>query len=243
MRFNNLLKKLLENENNKEKLLLYKSLIRIPKTKRIKDLDLQDFEFYRNYLRFFSTVEYNVPEGLETDFDWNLLYKFVVASLASRYEIKNENNKTELYITVTVRASKKDVTRKVSELRSDQIHRIFEIYTVEQITIGTYLYEDYYDTPIYNSSLKNNQVPLKSDYVSLYSNEVLNGSGAYHIFERHHKLIANKKKIFYLDYDTEIKSIFKQRYDDQIINSVKKSEIVKKRYEKLLEFLSKNNNI
>lgn len=96
---------------------------------------LKDQNRYTNYLINFKPQSYKVPEELENDFDRDLLQQLVLGSFSSDYELKKENweNKPELYIAV--KSWDQSIVKKVSELRSFQIQRLYEIYIEEQLNL------------------------------------------------------------------------------------------------------------
>lgn len=90
---------------------------------------------YKDYLATFSPKKYLVPDELQNDFDRDLLEQLVLWSFSSDYEFKaNEWQEIpELYIAV--KSGDQSIVKKVSELRSFQIQRLYEIYVEEQINL------------------------------------------------------------------------------------------------------------
>lgn len=110
---------------------------------------IQDQIRYTEYLSRFPNLEYKVPEELKNDFDRDLLEKLVVGSFSSDYEIKKIDDKKEkpewpsikdLYIAV--KSGDQSVVKTVSELRSFQILRLYEIYIEEQMNLHALKAED-----------------------------------------------------------------------------------------------------
>ena len=97
--------------------------------------DVCKCEFYTRYLQNFDPVTYKVPDLLETVFDYDLLLKLVAGSFSSDYKITDG----ELYITAESINDETDevisVSKVISELWVFQIHRLFEIYLSEQISL------------------------------------------------------------------------------------------------------------
>jgi len=86
-----------------------------------------------------------VPEELKGDFDRELLQQLVVGSFSSDYEIKKLEGKEgaegrDLYIAV--KSGDQSVVKTVSELRSFQILRLYEIYIEEQMNLHALKAED-----------------------------------------------------------------------------------------------------
>jgi len=90
---------------------------------------------YRDYLSTFSPTKYLVPDELQNDFDRDLLEQLILWSFSSDYELKaNEGEEVpELYIAV--KSWDQSIVKKVSELWSFQIQRLYEIYVEEQINL------------------------------------------------------------------------------------------------------------
>lgn len=111
-------------------------------------LSIEQQVWYRTYVSKFLpyTKGFHIPEGVEEDFDWNLLIALIVSSFSSEYVIKRPNriffrpeDKAELQIFVESGGQK--VTKSLSELWSFQILRLFEIYIEEQMNMQTLLAE------------------------------------------------------------------------------------------------------
>lgn len=103
--------------------------------------DIFEQQWYKEYLAKFEWLDHLVPEELKKDFDWHLLEQLVVGSFSSDYEIKKEESGVrELFIAV--KSGDQSVVKKVSELWSFQILRLYEIYIEEQINLHTLKYED-----------------------------------------------------------------------------------------------------
>lgn len=103
--------------------------------------DIKDQIRYTEYLTKFEPLPYAVPEELKNDFDRNLLEQLVIGSFSSDYELKKEGKKEkELYIAV--KSGDQSVVKTVSELRSFQILRLYEIYIEEQMNLHALKAED-----------------------------------------------------------------------------------------------------
>jgi len=103
--------------------------------------NIRECEFYTYYLRFFEPVEYNIPSGLEDDFDWDLLLQLTAGSFSSNYDIIDG----ELFITVESKKNDNEkptiISKKVSGLSPFQILRMFEIYISELINLSSLIYD------------------------------------------------------------------------------------------------------
>jgi len=114
--------------------------------------DLKDQIRYTEYLVKFEPLPYETPEELKNDFDRDLLEQLVVGSFSSDYELKTvtdwkegipqsgKEEKKELYIAV--KSWEQSVVKMVSELRSFQILRLYEIYIEEQMNLHSLKAED-----------------------------------------------------------------------------------------------------
>lgn len=95
---------------------------------------LKDQKWYTDYLINFKPVDYLVPDELQNDFDRDILQQLVLWSFSSDYELKKDNaEKPELYIAV--KSWEQSIVKRVSELWSFQIQRLYEIYVEEQLNL------------------------------------------------------------------------------------------------------------
>ncbi len=104
--------------------------------------DIKDQIRYQEYLAHFEPLPYAVPEELENDFDRNILQQLVVGSFSSDYELKKEEGKEQKELYIAVKSGEQSVVKTVSELRSFQILRLYEIYIEEQMNLQTLKAED-----------------------------------------------------------------------------------------------------
>ncbi len=133
--FNAFIQELRENPEKKETIEKYEKIVWTISG------NIKDQIWFTEYLIKFNATKYLVPEELERDFDWDLLQQLVLWSFSSDYELKVEKDKTpELYIAV--KSGDQSVVKKVSELRSFQIQRLYEIYIEEQINLHILKQED-----------------------------------------------------------------------------------------------------
>jgi len=114
---------------------------------------LKDQIRYTQYLINFKPQEYLVPDELQNDFDRDLLQQLVIWSFSSDYELKkeDENQKPELYIAV--KSGDQSIVKKVSELWSFQIQRLYEIYIEEQLNLEILRQDSEEKTPIESERL------------------------------------------------------------------------------------------
>ncbi len=68
--------------------------------------------------------------------------QLVVGSFSSDYELKKEENKKEKELYIAVKSGEQSVVKMVSELRSFQILRLYEIYIEEQMNLHSLKAED-----------------------------------------------------------------------------------------------------
>ncbi|HKL43959.1 MAG TPA: hypothetical protein VJ892_01630 [Candidatus Absconditabacterales bacterium] len=102
---------------------------------------IKDQSWYTEYLVKFKTTKFLVPDELEKDFDRDLLQQLVLGSFSSDYELKGEKEQNpELYIAV--KSGEQSVVKKISELRSFQVQRLYEIYIEEQLNLHILKQED-----------------------------------------------------------------------------------------------------
>ena len=96
--------------------------------------------WYKEYLSKFAPLAYKLPQELKNDFDRDMLQQLVVGSFSSDYELKKMEDGKELYIAV--KSWDQSVVKTVSELRSFQILRLYEIYIEEQMNLHSLKAED-----------------------------------------------------------------------------------------------------
>jgi len=104
--------------------------------------DIKDQDWYIEYISKFEAIPYNIPEELKDDFDWDLLQQLVISSFSSDYEIKKEEWKELKELYIAVKSWDQSVVKTISELRSFQILRLYEIYIEEQINLHALKKED-----------------------------------------------------------------------------------------------------
>lgn len=104
--------------------------------------DLKDQTRYTEYLIKFEPLPYETPEELKNDFDRDLLQQLVIGSFSSDYELKKEEGKNEKELYIAVKSGEQSVVKTVSELRSFQILRLYEIYIEEQMNLHSLKAED-----------------------------------------------------------------------------------------------------
>ncbi|MCX6305387.1 MAG: hypothetical protein NT040_10485 [Bacteroidetes bacterium] len=128
------LKGLKQSDTKKNLATRYESLVQ--PFKKIRQYT--DFPFYKPYIARFDTVPYHVPGYCSDSFDWELLFRLANASLANSidFEWNPEKGLPELLIMVPSANGEGEavtITKKVSDLFTFQILRLFEIYTEEMM--------------------------------------------------------------------------------------------------------------
>jgi len=104
--------------------------------------DIKDQIRFTEYLSKFEPLPYETPEELKNDFDRDLLEQLVIGSFSSDYELKKEEGKEEKELYIAVKSWEQSVVKTVSELRSFQILRLYEIYLEEQMNLHALKAED-----------------------------------------------------------------------------------------------------
>lgn len=99
--------------------------------------DIKDQKWYKEYISKYNRVpNYKKPESYEDDFDWELLFQLIAGSFSSDYwlEYPDISRLSEPELVVKVKHGNTTIEKKISELWSFQILRLFEIYISEQIS-------------------------------------------------------------------------------------------------------------
>ncbi len=115
---------------------------------------IQDQIWYKEYLINFATIPFRVPKELKNEFDWDLLQKLVAASFSSECVFEkpssdvetapsnDEENPVMRDFIISVKSGDQSVVKRVEELWSFQILRLYEIYIEEQMNLQVLMKED-----------------------------------------------------------------------------------------------------
>lgn len=103
---------------------------------------IKDQIWFTEYLTSFKATKFLVPDELEKDFDRDLLQQLVLGSFSSDYELKWESKDSNPELYIAVKSGDQSVVKKVSELRSFQVQRLYEIYIEEQLNLHILKAED-----------------------------------------------------------------------------------------------------
>ncbi len=116
--------------------------------------EIKDQIWYKEYLINFKTIPFLVPDELKSEFDRGLLLQLVSSSFSSecyfeKPEVKewealpvNEQWEKLRDLTIAVKSWDQSVVKKLSELRSFQILRLYEIYIEEEMNLQVLIKED-----------------------------------------------------------------------------------------------------
>ena len=103
--------------------------------------DFKQTDIYKQYVSKFTVPKHFkliVPSDLTYDFDWELLEQLTAASFSSEYWFAPPDDTSSTYqLYISVSSGGKQVVKKIEELWSFQILRLFEIYIDEQIKLFT----------------------------------------------------------------------------------------------------------
>ena len=100
--------------------------------------DFKKTDIYKQYVsKFTPSKQFKLitPDELEFDFDWELLEQLTAASFSSDYWLELSEDTTSYQLYISVKSGGKQVVKRVEELWSFQISRLFEIYIDEQIKL------------------------------------------------------------------------------------------------------------
>lgn len=108
---------------------------------------IEDMPFYKDYLSKFEVErvfdDFNltdVEDVLLSKDDLFMLFRLIVASFSSSYDILYDKQSKTIDLSISVKSSEQFITKKISELWSFQIMKMFDIYVNEQIELSI---EDY----------------------------------------------------------------------------------------------------
>lgn len=111
------------------------------------ETDIQDTLFYKEYLSAFNIKDicYRIPEELSDEFDWGLLLRLIIGSFSSQYDLilSEEEGQAPIWELV-IHATSGDIraSKRISELWSFQIVRLYEIYIEEMMNLALLKHED-----------------------------------------------------------------------------------------------------
>ena len=103
--------------------------------------DFKETDIYKQYVsKFIVPKQFKliVPSEIEHDFDWVLLEQLTAASFSSEYWLEPSDDPSSTYnLYISVSSGGKKIVKKIEDLWSFQILRLFEIYIDEQIKLFT----------------------------------------------------------------------------------------------------------
>ena len=103
---------------------------------------ITDQKRYKEYVSQFPTVTFNVPEELQDDFDRSMLLQLVSSSFSSECLLEKDKEKGTQELTISVKSGDQTVVKKVAELWSFQVLRLYEIYIEEQMNLTVLMNEE-----------------------------------------------------------------------------------------------------
>lgn len=109
--------------------------------------EIKEQQWYKEYLINFANHSFKVPEELQEEFDWKLLLQLVAWSFSSECMFEKEKSEDsdeedQWELTISVKSGDQSVVKKVSELWSFQIMRLYEIYVEEQMNLHILIKEE-----------------------------------------------------------------------------------------------------
>lgn len=109
--------------------------------------EIKDQVWYKEYLINFANHPFKVPEETKGEFDWKLLLQLVAGSFSSECMFQKESQEAdaEWELTISVKSGDQSVVKKVSELWSFQVVRLYEIYVEEQMNLHILMKEEEQD--------------------------------------------------------------------------------------------------
>lgn len=135
--FHKFIKKLRDDEDTKQNIEDYEKYYGSLEGKGYRDLS-----FYKEYLSKFEfdkplMERFLVPEGTQDEFDYDMLFRLVIGSASSDYKLtySGVDDGYVLHIGVS-RDDGSILWRRLDELTSRQIHRLFETYLSEEICLA-----------------------------------------------------------------------------------------------------------
>lgn len=104
--------------------------------------NIRDQIRHKEYVINFRSLWLAVPEELKEDFDRDVLVQLIASSFSSECVIEKDKEKQTLELIISVKSWDQTVVKKLSELRSFQVLRLYEIYIEEQMNLQVLIQED-----------------------------------------------------------------------------------------------------
>ncbi|MDR2411005.1 MAG: type IV secretion system DNA-binding domain-containing protein, partial [Bacteroidales bacterium] len=95
-------------------------------------------EWYKNYVSKFVPLKQgslNIPEELQDNFNWDLLIQLIASSFSSTYLLDEITDTNKVDCFIQIQSGDQIVAKRIKELWSFQILKLFEIYIEEMINI------------------------------------------------------------------------------------------------------------
>lgn len=109
-----------------------------------EDTEFKDLPLYKEYVSKFD-IEGDfkdmgiagliLPDDLEEDFDFTLLFQLVASSFSSEYKLEIDAETQLVNLIIKVVSGEQRITKELQELWAFQILRLFEIYIQEQLNL------------------------------------------------------------------------------------------------------------
>ena len=109
-----------------------------------EDTEFKDLSLYKEYVSKFDIegdfknmgiAGLMVPDDLEEDIDFTLLFQLVASSFSSEYELGIDTETKLVNLIITAVSGEQRITKELQELWTFQILRLFEIYIQEQLNL------------------------------------------------------------------------------------------------------------
>lgn len=109
-----------------------------------EDTEFKDLPLYKEYVSKFDIegdfknmgiAGLMVPDDLEEDIDFTLLFQLVASSFSSEYELEIDTETKLVNLIITAVSGEQRITKELQELWTFQILRLFEIYIQEQLNL------------------------------------------------------------------------------------------------------------
>lgn len=104
--------------------------------------DIKDQMRYKEYVINFKAMPVAVPEELKSDFDREVLVKLVSSSFSSECVLEKDTEKETLDLVISVKSGEQTVVKRLGELWSFQVLRLYEIYIEEQMNLQVLVHDD-----------------------------------------------------------------------------------------------------
>ena len=171
----------------------------------------EDLIFFKNYLRFFKPVKFQIPEKFEADdVNWDILFRLLAGCLSYEYRINIEEDGSASLPTLLYKTDSKNSTwNNISDMQGC-LKILIDDLLVNSMSAALSLYKENIvsiDT-VFAENLTSDKIPTWCEFLHLYGVSDENSEAAKTLKMFHDKLKEYDLKMFQIRSRNEINEIF-----------------------------------